>query len=546
MSRMKWILGCSGVGTLVISGTLLLGLIVTPLVFRNLDPTTQDRLVRRLPFLADMRPTNPPALILPTAAATSAEALALLASSTPTSQPTNPPTVEPTNIPPSATLTLTNTSESASVQIVALAATEVPATEVPATIVPTTIIPTTVVPTTIVPPTIVSTTAVPTTAVSAAVLSTIPPTNTPRPSETAAPTSTSTPTHINPTATITPTETPTETPTIPFTPSITPEPIPAEYRLLGLEWEPQRFNNCGPANLVQVMRWLNWRDPQVLVASQIKPVQEDKNTSPWELARYANQNTDGQLRAIVRQGGSIDLLKRLIANEFAVIVETGYYDPEDPSEGWIGHYLTLTGYSDLVGEFTKLDSLKGPLTEPYAELDDLWADFNRLYMVIYYPQREAELMAILGADADENVNALNALERARQDAINAPGDAFAWFALGTSFTLLKQYSDAATAYDQAFALGLPERMLWYQHGPFEAYYHMGRYDRIIELATVGIERTEHVEEYFYWRGMAFAATGRTAEAIAEFNHVLGYNPFFTPASEALNQVQSGTFRAPGS
>jgi hypothetical protein len=54
---------------------------------------------------------------------------------------------------------------------------------------------------------------------------------------------------------------------------------------------------------------------------------------------------------------------------------------------------------------------------------------------------------------------------------------------------LQDYAGAAQAYDSAFALyaALPQderpwRLLWYQDGPYAAYYHTGRYQDVINLA----------------------------------------------------------------
>ena len=45
-------------------------------------------------------------------------------------------------------------------------------------------------------------------------------------------------------------------------------------------------------------------------------------------------------------------------------------------------------------------------------------------------------------------------------------------------------------------------MLWYQFGPFQAYYETGRYDEVIALANATIATARQTEEAFFWRGLA--------------------------------------------
>ena len=117
--------------------------------------------------------------------------------------------------------------------------------------------------------------------------------------------------------------------------------------------------------------------------------------------------------------------------------------------------------------------------------------------------------------------------------------------MAESFTMLGQYAEAASAYDRAFQLGLPYRLLWYQFGAFEAYYQMGRYDDVIRLAnSVDQSSGYYVEEAWYYRGLAYAAKGDAQRAINDFQRVLNFNHNYTPAQEALSAVQSGALTVP--
>ncbi len=126
----------------------------------------------------------------------------------------------------------------------------------------------------------------------------------------------------------------------------------------------------------------------------------------------------------------------------------------------MGHYLLIVGYNEFDAAFVTMDSYLGPSqNEPYPALDDFWKHFNRTYMVIYRPEERAELAAVLGEEMDSTANLWNTLAIAIEEVNDDPQDAFAWFNLGTSYTQVGLFADAAGAYDQARLLGLPWRML---------------------------------------------------------------------------------------
>jgi tetratricopeptide (TPR) repeat protein len=112
---------------------------------------------------------------------------------------------------------------------------------------------------------------------------------------------------------------------------------------------------------------------------------------------------------------------------------------------------------------------------------------------------------------------------------------------------LQDYANAAQAYDNAFNLyaALPEkerpwRLLWYQDGPFSAYYHMGRYQDVINLAHSTLINVDKpvLEETYYWRGMAKEEMGDRQGAIEDLTRAYNLNPNSTPAGAEL-QALSG-------
>jgi hypothetical protein len=341
---------------------------------------------------------------------------------------------------------------------------------------------------------------------------------------------------------------PTATPAPSVTPADTSVPKPAATantfplpRAILLEadcHEPQGWNNCGPATLAMVLRFYGWTEDQYTVATSTKPDRDDKNVSPEEMVAYAHSL--GDMTAVMGYATDTDLLKRLLSAGYPVIVET-WFVPEPDDE--MGHYRLLTGYDDVRQEFTTQDSYQGAdQAIPYADLEDLWKVFNRVFVVVTKAEQAPELQALLGDGrslsgnkADHQTMYHNALAIALAEIDADPEDRYAWFNAGTNYLGLGQYEQAASAYDQARLLKLPWRMLWYQFGPFEAYLRAGRYQDIIDLADANLHTTTNLEESYYYRGLARRARGDESGAQQDLETALRYNPHYRQAAEALNQ-----------
>ena len=313
--------------------------------------------------------------------------------------------------------------------------------------------------------------------------------------------------------------------------------VPVPYRLNGIEHIYQDWNNCGPATLTMGLTYFGYEADQYPAAQWLKPNPEDKNVSPWQLAEYVNNHLPGTTRAMVRQGGTLDRIRELVSNDFPVMIEAGY-EPPGENLGWMGHYLLVIGYDDAISTVYTHDSYDGPnYAYTYEHIDHYWRQFNRLYIVLYDITREAEVMALLGDDADEITNWNNALEVARAEAIANNEDPFAWFNMGTNFAGLDLFVEASVAYDQSRNVGdgLPWRMNWYQFGMFEAYVEVGRFDDVIALSRRNLDDGggQYVEETFYYGGLARLGLGETDRAISNFNGAVTFNPNFTPARVAL-------------
>jgi tetratricopeptide (TPR) repeat protein len=326
-------------------------------------------------------------------------------------------------------------------------------------------------------------------------------------------------------------------------PSPTSTPLPDHVQLAAPAWEKQDWNNCGPATLALQLRYFGWQGDQFEISDLLKPDRGDKNVNIDELAYYVRTRA-GWLNAEFRVGGDFASLERLLAAGYPVMVEKGFLlDENDGGGGWAGHYLLLTGYDRTERLFTVQDT--NPTTGGadrvigYQALDSGWREFNRVYLVLFLPQDQQEIEALLGPDADLAENRQRAIETARQEIEAGPEDAYAWFNLGTNLVYFERYGEAAGAFDQALSLGLPWRFTRYQFGPYLAYFHMGRHEDVIELADATLYRTSKAEESLLWRGWARMQQGDRNGAAADFRAALGVNPNYLDAQYALDYLLSG-------
>lgn len=309
-------------------------------------------------------------------------------------------------------------------------------------------------------------------------------------------------------------------------------PIQSSVQLAGVIPEAQRFNNCGPTTLRMYFSFFGYtQDTQVEIANVLKPNKDDRNVSPGELIAYARSKG---FHAIARVNGNIERMKQILSNNLPVMIEEGY-DPPRAHEGWMGHYLLVTGY-DAEG-ITAQDSYNGPNQRvTWQDMDDHWRNFNRTYLVIYTPSQEPMVRQILGEDMDDATMYARAAQRAQEEWDANPKDAFAAFNLGSSLVGLKEYAAAAQAFDQARVLQLPWRMLWYQFGPYEAYYQTGRYEELTALADATLKPTGDLEESYYYKGLALEKLGRADQARSMFQIALKYNPNYSAAQAALKAM----------
>ncbi len=294
----------------------------------------------------------------------------------------------------------------------------------------------------------------------------------------------------------------------------------------------QMWNNCGPATLATYLSYWELGVTQEDIQQFVKPNIEDRNVRPDELQAYVESLG---YNMIVRVGGDIDLIQRLIDAGSPVMIEKGF-DPEPDRLGWMGHYLLIYGYSKTDRYFWTMDSYLGPgQQEPYDYINRMWQHFNRTYLVVYPPDQYAEVAAIIGQDTDAQTMYTGALAVAQVEAQADPDNPYAWFNIGSSLVALGDPANAAAAFDIARSKGTPWRMLWYQFGPYEAYLQVGgdRLEDVITLADTVLANNEYSEEAYYYKGRALEAMGYHDEALECYEKASALNPHFELAQIAL-------------
>ncbi|NDJ78343.1 MAG: LysM peptidoglycan-binding domain-containing protein [Chloroflexi bacterium] len=353
----------------------------------------------------------------------------------------------------------------------------------------------------------------------------------------------------NVTATLVPTGT-----ALPFTaqPARTlspPTQLPEDVMLTGIRYEAQEWNNQGPATLAMALSYYGWEGDQNDIADVVRPNREDKSVTPAELVDYVNTRTG--YRALARLGGTVDTLRTLVGSGYPVIIEVGF----TPEEDWLGHYQLVMGYTLSPDTFYVYDSFQGNnqgdgLGYESWPLTANWQAFNNSFIVVYPPADEARVRSLLGplADPTQAVRAALTTTQSTLASKDAPrlADGWLWFNVGASYVALGDYVNAAVAFDVAIGYGgldtetgLPWRVLWYRFEPYEAYYHIGRYDDVTTLAAYTLDATQDVEQAHYWYGMALVAQGELDEARTRFEDALQANANYAPAQLALGQLNAG-------
>ena len=213
----------------------------------------------------------------------------------------------------------------------------------------------------------------------------------------------------------------------------------------------QTLNNCGPASVVMVLSTFGIQADQevarlALRGPDVRRGMSPVGVDPWVRDLYG-------LRAVWRNNGTNDVLKKLITNGFAPMVTQWM---EDPSVSRIAHWRSVVGYDDAKGVFYSNDPMRGryvPLD--YDWFGKVWQPFSYRYLVVYRPQDEALVKAIVGDQWSERAMRDAYYERAKQEAV-ARTDSASLLAFGEAAYQDGHFDEAVSAFQQGLALGSAE------------------------------------------------------------------------------------------
>jgi len=213
----------------------------------------------------------------------------------------------------------------------------------------------------------------------------------------------------------------------------------------------QSLNNCGPASVVMALSTLGIEADQEEARLALRGPDWRRGMSPAPVDGWV-QRLYG-LHAIWRNNGTNALIKTLIGNGFAPMVTQWM---EDPSISRIAHWRAVAGYDDREGVFYVNDPMRGrgvPLT--YQWFDKNWQPFSYRYLVIYKPEDEAVLRAIVNADWSERAMRQRFYERAQAEALERT-DSSSWLAYGEAAYQNGVFAEAVSAFEKGLALGSAE------------------------------------------------------------------------------------------
>lgn len=327
-----------------------------------------------------------------------------------------------------------------------------------------------------------------------------------------------------------PSSIPIPTPT-PFPPSLpTDYVIPQQFHTF------QTFNNCGPASLSMLLSYQGRSVGQKELGDLLRPrqhpqgIEDDKSVTIPELAAEAARRG---LVAFHRPGGSIQLVKALIANDTPVLVRTWLNATDD-----IGHYRILRGYDDSTQELIQDDSLQGQgLRYSYADFETLWLPFQFELLVISTQEHSSKLEHLLGDLSDVNKAWEIFSNQSIKKAIADPANRYHLFNQSIAAFHLGEYSRSVQLYEQV-AAQMPDRMLWYQIQPIEAYLETGDFEKVFAITdSILTGPNKAFSELYLLRGEVYERMGNPQAALREYELAQLYNKNLQAAQDKVRELR---------
>ncbi|MDP3965466.1 MAG: C39 family peptidase [bacterium] len=297
----------------------------------------------------------------------------------------------------------------------------------------------------------------------------------------------------------------------------------------------QTFNNCAPAALSIALSYYGIFKSQEVLAADLRPnnnprgINDEKSTTPDRLGAKAQEYG---LTPYFRGNGNINLIKRLVASGFPVLMRTLLEADED-----FAHYRVIKGYDDTTEEIVQDDSYQGKnIRYSYDEFLKLWKPFGYEYLVLVPENKIAIIDAILGEEANAKISWHNAIRTAESELAQNSGDILARFNLSVALYYAGRYVEATKEFEKVEYV-LPRLTMWYQIEPIRAYAALGNAGRVFELSDKILnDKNPAFPELYLLRGEMHVAEGNLAAAKAEFQKAVLYNKNLEAAHEALASV----------
>ncbi len=298
----------------------------------------------------------------------------------------------------------------------------------------------------------------------------------------------------------------------------------------------QTFNNCGPAALSMTLFYYGINENQQKLGTDLRPYQnsagdnDDKSVTLDELVEKAKEYN---LIPYYRPNGSIDLIKRFITYDMPVITRTWLKVDDD-----VGHFRVVKGYDDSRQQLIQDDSLQGKnLWYTYDNFNAIWRKFNYEYLVLVPTDKKEIAEAILGADADAHIAWGRAAINAEKEVLSNPDDVYARFNLSVAYERIGEYKRSVEEFEKIESK-LSRRTLWYQIDPIQAYFALGKYDKVFALTDIVLNNGNIAfSELYLLRGQIYLKQGNKEAARSEFEKALFYNSNLKAAKDAVASVQ---------
>jgi hypothetical protein len=257
----------------------------------------------------------------------------------------------------------------------------------------------------------------------------------------------------------------------PVVADVLPTPVAATARVVFPEMKHvwQSLNNCGPAAVVMALSTLGVDANQETARLALRGSDVRRGMGPQGVGPWVKENFD--LRSTWRNGGTIDTIKTLVANGFAPMVTQWM---QDPWVSRIAHWRTVRGYDDAASVVYVNDSMLGNMVSlPYEWFGRNWQSFSYRYMVIYKPEDEKLLSAIMGPQVSDAVMRRDLYQRAKSEALTQNTN-FAWLAYGEAAYSFGMFEEAVAAFEKGLAMGSPSGVFGLRNSYPQALRALGR------------------------------------------------------------------------